>query len=250
MKRAFYIALSMLLAAPAFAADAEKKTTAELTDPIEILKKMDAAAKAVKSVAYDIEFKASGDLVKHTAQGKGSVLMTGWTGRLPKQFLIDVTGVKPGATAAQHVTGGTDGENYFLIDYAQKIAHEDIDPNVMGTGGQLIGAALMPEFVHEAPFSDEINGKNQKLTGSEKVDDVDCYVITLSYTNAPQTSTWFVGKQDFLPRQRVDHLDQLPYGKGEITKTITRLVVDPNLDDDAFALKVPEGFKKTDDFAP
>jgi outer membrane lipoprotein-sorting protein len=250
MKRLMALALGIVLAAPAFASDEEKKAGGDLTDAVEILKKMDAAAKAVNSVSYDVEFDATGDATKFVPTGKGSVLMSGWSGRLPEKFRIEVEAKKSGAEETRKLTGGSDGENYFLIDHAAKTAYEDIDPNVMGAGGQLLFAAMMIEFVHETPFTDEINGKNQELKGSEKIGDVDCYVVYLEYATAPQKATWYIGKQDFLPRRRIDHFDRQDMGKGDVRKTITKLVVDPKPEEDAFKLKLPEGFKKSDDFAP
>jgi hypothetical protein len=43
----------------------------------------------------------------------------------------------------------------------------------------------------------------------------------------------------------------LPDGsQGVLEKTVTKLQVDPSLGADAFAVRVPEGFTKTDEFAP
>lgn len=250
MNRILCLTLTALLAAPAFAAD-DQPATNELTDPVEILRKMDAAAKAISSVSYDTEFTGAGELAKHLPSGKASVVMEGWGGdRFPKKFHVDVEGRLPGAADAKHYTGGCDGENYYLVDHADKTVYEDIDPKVMGAAGQLVTAPVMIEFVHESPFNDEINGKNQTLKGSEKIGDVDCYVIALEYANAPQSTTWYVGKKDFLPRCRTDRFEQPNVGTIEIRRTLTNVVPSPKIGEDTFKLKVPDGFKKSDDFAP
>jgi outer membrane lipoprotein-sorting protein len=109
----------------------------------------------------------------------------------------------------------------------------------------------MIEFIHPTPFNDEINGRSRELKGSEKVDGEDCYIIHVVYAaeQAPQ-AIWSFSKKDFLPRRRID-IYALPDGQeGRGTKTITNLVVDPKVDEEVFKLKLPEGYTKTDDFAP
>ena len=112
---------------------------------------------------------------------------------------------------------------------------------------------MMIEFVHATPFNDEINGRSQELKGSVKIGDEDCYEIHVVYAadRAPQ-ATWAFSKKDFLPRRRIDAFPAALAGgqAGTTIKTITNLVVEPKLDEDAFKLKLPEGYTKTDDFAP
>lgn len=247
MKRTICLAMCALLPLTAVRAE-EEKQPAELTDPVEILKRMDEAAKVVKTVAYDIEFEATGDATKFVASGKGSAILKGWTGRLPEKYRLDVEIRKEGAES-RRVSAGADGEHYYLIDHSTKTAHEDIDPAVMGSASSVLITAVVAEFVHPKPFDDEINAKTHEFKGIETVAGVECYVVAVEY-QIGRKATWFVGKNDFLPRRRIDHFDDSGLGKGDVRKTITRLVVDPNLEEDAFKLKLPEGFTKTDDFAP
>ncbi|MHC4695926.1 MAG: hypothetical protein ACYTFA_04185 [Planctomycetota bacterium] len=39
-------------------------------------------------------------------------------------------------------------------------------------------------------------------------------------------------------------------GKGGLRKVLTRLVVDPKLDDASFRLNLPKGYERIDDYAP
>lgn len=158
---------------------------------------------------------------------------------------------RPDTKAARKITGGSDKENFFIVDHKGKIAYQDIDPSVMGPTGQLFGQITMIEFLHPSPFSDEINGKTRELKDSETIAGEDCYVVHVVYSapGAP-SATWSFSKKDFLPRRRVDFF-VLPDGTaGSRTKTITELVVNPKLPDDTFKLKLPKGYKKVDDFAP
>jgi outer membrane lipoprotein-sorting protein len=110
---------------------------------------------------------------------------------------------------------------------------------------------MMIEFLHETPFSDEINGKKQELKGSKKINGEDCYEVHVVYAaeQAPE-AIWFFSKKDFLPRCRMD-VGKTPDGRKYVqTKTLSNVVVDPKLDDKTFKLKLPDGYTKTDDFAP
>ncbi|MCB9849499.1 MAG: hypothetical protein H6817_02200 [Phycisphaerales bacterium] len=249
MRRLIGVTLSavLLMTLPVSASD---EKSGELTDPVEILKKLDAAAKAVKSVRYDVTYETTEDASKFAAQGKGTFTLKGWSGDRPELFTATVEAKGPKSDESRKLTAGCDGENYYLVDYAAKIAYEDIDPAVMGKASGLVFSGLVGEFVHPTPFSDEINGKTHELKDSEKIAGEDCYVVVVEYENVQRKATWFISKNDFLPRRRIDHFDIPNVGKGDIIKTITKLEVEPKLDDDTFKLKLPDGFKKTDEFAP
>jgi len=249
MKRAIGLALGVLLLAGVVRAEDDKKPAGDLSDPVEILKRMNDATKAVTTVAYDVEFDGTGDAGKFVATGKGSVILMGWTGQSAEKYRVDVEATKPGADKPRRVSAGADGENFYLIDHDEKKAYQDIDPAVVGSAGQLVFGSLVLEFVHPTPFDDEVNGKAHELKGTESVAGTDCYVVAVEYANG-QKATWCIGKEDFLPRRRIDHFDRPGMGKGDVRKTITKLVVDPKLNDDSFKLNLPEGFTKVDDFAP
>ena len=105
--------------------------------------------------------------------------------------------------------------------------------------------------MHRTPFSDEINGKSRELKGSKVVKGVGCYEVYVVYAaeSAPP-ATWHFSKNDFLPRRRIDYFTGPDGQKFTRTKVISNLVVDPKLDEMAFKLKLPDGYTKTDDFAP
>ena len=63
-------------------------------------------------------------------------------------------------------------------------------------------------------------------------------------------SIWSFSKKDFLPRRRLRTIKNRKGEMGTITHTVTRIETDPKLEKGALKLKLPAGFKKTDDFAP
>ena len=139
---------------------------------------------------------------------------------------------------------------FYLVDKAAKKAYEDIDPAVIGTRGRVIPAIAMVEFVHPTPFSDEINGRSQELKGITKVGDEECFEIHVVYAAGNQESHWFFSTKDYLPRRR-DSIFTGQDGQRQGRQVIlTSLEVDPKFEKSPFKLVLPEGFTKTDDFAP
>ena len=229
--------------------DAAKKS-GDLTDPIEILKKADAACKAVDYVQYTATVKGEGAAESLVPKMSGTVVLKGWNNGRAAQFRIEAKVERPGSSDVSEVTVGSDAKTYFVINSKEKKVYEDIDPAVVGSTGRTVGLLTMAEYVHPEPFSDEIKATKQELKGSTKVGDEDCYEIHVTYTDAGQEATWFFSKKDFLPR-RADRFRKMPTGEtGSSQLIVTKLTVDPKLDKDPFKLVVPEGFTKIDDFAP
>ena len=270
MKRAFYLLLLFcLVSAPVQADDKdnEKKDAAksakkeeakpapvmkkgELTDPVEILKKADAACKKVKTVSYDITIKLEVPGQPKVAPFRGSAILSGFEYGVPKMSRIEVHAPDATGKGTRHLTGGSDGELYYVIDHKAKKAYEDMDPKVVGKFARALAAPIMVEFLVESPFGDEIKGKKKELKGSKVVEGVDCYEVYVVYaTPRFAAATWCFSKKDFLPRSRVDEFKMAEGKKGYQHKTLSKVVPDPKLKKDAFKLDLPKGYTKTDDFA-
>lgn len=229
-------------------AQEDKPASKESSEAIEILKKVDAAAKAVKIAKYKATYKGTGGRPVDTVEG--TVVIKGWTGGSPEKFFADVTIKKPNASEPLHITIGGDGEEYYVTDHAAKKSYVDIDPMVLGSTGRPAQNLFTLEFVHPTPFSDEINAPKQELRGSKTIGGVDCYEIFVEYADGRTQAVWHFGKKDFLPRARLD-IRKNPQGE-EVRRQriITDLVVDSAVSEDVFKFKLPKGFEKVDDFAP
>lgn len=246
MRRIAFLMIAAMLVAPAFA---EGEESAERdAEAVEVLNKVDAAIKAVSSVQYRSSVKATGDFAEQMNPAKGKATFKGWSNGTPEMFLVEVETIMPGSDTPVHLSGGGNGEEFFLIDHTSKKAYVDMDPNVMGTGGQALQAMLTIEFVHEAPFDDEIGADKVQMTGSEKVGDEDCYKIDVFYTGGRGHTTWLFSKKDFLPRGRIMHFTG--ERNGTIVRELFDVQADPDVDASAFAFKLPEGYERIDDFAP
>ncbi len=229
--------------------DAAKKA-GDLTDAIEILKKADEASKAVDFVQYQATAVGTGAAESRVGKASGTVTLKGRKNNAPVQYRYDIKVQAPGSSDEKDITVGSDGKTYFLIDTKEKKVYEDIDPAVVGTSGRGVRGLVMAEYGHATPFTDEIKGTKQELKGSTKVGDEDCYEIHVTYTEGGQEATWCFSKKDFLPR-RVERFFQMPTGeKGSSILSVTKITLNPKLDKDPFALVIPEGFTKIDDFAP
>ena len=250
MKRVICLLLGLCLV-PATIRAQDKK--GGLTDPVEILKKVDVTCKAVKSVKYDLVFERTAWSRSPAVKLKGSVIMVGpLINGQPTKYFVDVETTQGDSAEVQRITSGCDGEVFYVVDHQNKKAYEDIDAAVIGSFGRYLRPTPMIEFLHETPYSDEINGKSRELKGFKEINGVDCYEIHVVYTaeNAPPT-IWFFGKEDFLPRCRVDEV-MVEQGPEKFTqkRILANVVADPKLPAGIFKLKLPEGYTKTDDFAP
>ncbi len=219
---------------------------------VEILKKVDAAAKKVKSARYKASLSSDGWLVSAMPTAEGTVILAGgFSNGMLETYVVDAKVRMPGSEEVRRITSGADGENFYLVDWSNKKVHEDLDPTVMGTDGNIALGLTMVEFVHPAPFNDEINADAAELKESAKVGDEDCYVIDVRYKGGQARSVWYFSKKDFLPRTRKS--TRRSRATGEIawmTLAISGLEVDPKLGEAVFKSTVPDGFEKTDEFAP
>ncbi|MBU0717406.1 MAG: hypothetical protein KJ749_04085 [Planctomycetes bacterium] len=225
---------------------AEDKATGDLTDPLEILRKVDAAAKAVKAVKYDVVCEPTGAGNQQSPRIEGTYILAGWNEKEkgPERFLVEVKGTRGTVQLLDH-TAGTDGKEYFSIDHRDGLATVGPNSKAFGAAARNFGLGFMGEFVHPEPFNDEITGKSRELVGSKVIGGEDCYEVHVEYQNAPEgyKAIWYFSKKDFLPRARHD---TQPSRNGEIVgtlRTVTNLVVDPDLPDDTFRFKLPEGYK-------
>jgi len=248
MKR--MIASVSVLFFPLCALAADPPKSGEMTDPVEILKKADAATKQNKAVSYNAAFKGIGANEAQAPNLSGSVFLSGWNNGAPAKYRVDAKVQKPGASETRELIAAFDSDKYVFIDKKTKKVHEDIDSAVMGSNGRDIRGLWMLELIHPDAFADEIKGEKHELKESVKIGTEDCYQVFVKYAQQPQEANWFFSKKDLLPR-KVERIFTTPTGeKRGVELTITDLNTAPKLEPDPFKPAVPEGFTKTDDFAP
>lgn len=248
----------MLLMLPfaLFAVNARAEEPAKggkLTDAVEILKKADEACKPIKSIKYTAAGEGLFSEAEKQPKVSGTIISMPPVEKKPAMFRASVKVQKPGSTDVDEVTAGCDGDVFYVIDHKNKKVYQDVDPAVYGGFRRQIGAIRMAEFGHESPFGDEIGGKVKELVGVEKVGEEECYHVRVEYSGAADglVTDWWISTKDFLPR-RADRVrtDSASGNKGGGKMVLTGLEINPKADVKVFALVVPEGYTKVDDFAP
>jgi outer membrane protein assembly factor BamB len=221
------------------------KEDGELT-AVEILRRLDAASKAVESVSYDSDLKGS-EAAESLGWAKISITATGYQDFLPGKFRMQGTALPQGAEEPIQFTAGSDGNSYYLLDPGTKTVHADLETGVFGPFAGAVFRSMVIEFHHPVPFDAEINGHSQELRGSQEIVGEDCYVVHVVYTAEPlREATWYISKKDFLPRARKDYFPMGEAGRGILLKTLSNVVVDPKVEPGFYDLKLPEGYKKSD----
>lgn len=250
--KTFRLAVCLSICSIAFAEDAPKKG-ADLTDAKEILKRADAAAKAVKVIKYSAVAKGLGADEARRPTVTGTAIFGGWISGGPAKYRFDVKVQKPGATDAVDYIAGTDGEIVYLVDSTAKTVYADMDPAVLGSNGRFARAILLGKIVDPDAFKDELAAEKAELKGTISVEGHDCYQVSVDFGPDRGEVSWYISKSDFIPRKS-ERVFPGPNGeKGGRVVTLSNVVINPKPPTDGvdpFAVVVPEGFKKTDDFAP
>jgi len=217
---------------------------------LEILKKADQATRAVKTVRYDVTWEGTEWLADRTWTLQGHVVSKKAADGVPPLFHYTVTkAIAPGSDRELQYTAGSNGTEFFLIDSQTKKVHRGSEPAVLGRGGRVAQSLAMREFTHATPFTDEITGDKTLLLGTETVDGEECQHIYVMYKGG-QEAEWYFSKEDFLPR-RVDRIRRNHEGeKAKQIRIITNLVVDPEVPEETFTVRVPEGYEETTELAP
>ncbi len=249
-KYATLFALAICLSLCTVAAQDSAKNEGEIADGREVLKKADAAAKALKAVQYKAAVKGLGADEARQPKVEGKVVMSGWASSAPQKFRYDVKVQRSGSSDNEEYSAGSDGNMVFLVDPSKKIAYEDIDPAVLGSNARVVSSVAVRKLLNPDAFADEIKAEKIELKGTATIGDQDCYEVHVDYGKESGQGVWFFSKKDFLPR-RVDRM--FPSRSGEMggrQTILTDLVIDPKLEPEPFKLALPAGFTKTDDFAP
>jgi len=223
----------------------------EPPDAMTILRKADAATRAVGTVSYEGEYAGLGEMGEKSPSVRGRVvaapgkksLLGLLIGRSDGTDCIYCEGeiVTPGSPETIPFKIATDGRRaYRVCAKEQSYSLGDLPG-----ASKLINPAItlyMREYLYPTPFSDEINAKVQRYEGTREVGGVDCYVIYIVYAN-DTLSRWYFGKKDHLPR-RVDRI--LKSGEQEIGYflEVHDLKINPVVDSHLFELNAPEGFTR------
>lgn len=215
-----------------------------------ILAKADRAARAVHAVRFRAALRPGGFLADRSAPADATSILVGWRQGMPARFRSSVVTRHPRTGELVELTGGRNGDTFFLIDHRTKRGYEDTDPRVLGTGAGILRNVGMVQFVHPAPYDDELDAGEAELLGEEDVGGEVCYRIRVAFAEDAGESIWFFSKEDYLPRGRIRTFRHPEHGEGWFELILTDLVVNPETNDSLFTLNLPEGFERIDAAAP
>ncbi len=242
-------ALCLAVAAGATRADEKPKTSPDLTDPKVILQKTIDALGKVQIASYELEYAVSGWFTMFFPSLSGTVVVGKDTEQKAERFRATLSLRPSNAPEPVPVSAGADGNIYYVIDEKSKTVYADVDPAVLGGNRWSVQFSIAREYGERAPFEEVPKSGEVRLEPSEKVDDQDCYGLRIKSPSQPE-AVWFVAKSDFLPRRTRYSAKNDKGEEASSEMTLHKLAVNPSFVKNPFELTVPEGYRKTDDFAP
>ncbi len=227
----------------------DRQSSTHPPDPMEILVQADAAMKSVELVSYNANYEGTGWVKAFVPHVEGEVIQGPKSKYDIDQFYAEVKLNAYDSDEVTQCTVGSNGDTFFLIDPKTYTAHEDIDPAVLGSQSRNYQRVLLKEFSLAEPFKDELKADSLEIVGTQVRDGHLCYDVYVKIEGHSDT-LWSISQKDHLPRL-VKRIHKNPKGEEGTTElALTNLVVNPKLTSSPFQLRVPQGYKKTDDFAP
>ncbi|MEK6677118.1 MAG: hypothetical protein AABZ47_15875 [Planctomycetota bacterium] len=245
---AFLIVICSLVSAGALAGEPTKGV---MPLPAEILQKAEAAIKNAKIVRLTFTREGLHADAETSPRIHGTAIMSGYERMFIKKFRIDAKTKKPGEQTTENLVAGADGDVFYVVDEKTKKVHVDMDPAVMGSIGQTIVFDLLPTtFVNPDPFEYEKKVEKPEVKGIVKIDGEEYYEVQFVFAGGKYATTQFFSVKDGLPR-RIEWNYKLPTGEsGGSRLVISELTLDYKAPPDVFTPTIPDGFTRTEEFAP
>ena len=115
-----------------------------------------------------------------------------------------------------------------------------------GGGGLLrgsFGALLLMHFLSTEPLQASRMSSQISVTGTQDIDGRPTDVVQVGIEKSNATVTWFIDREDHLPRQRVREFRSASGKPVKSTLTLTNVRTGVEVDDDTFKLTPPEGVR-------
>jgi hypothetical protein len=248
MSRTIPTILALLLLAPALRAQDASKTPAPSGEAADFARKVADTLKQTHTVAYKATYAPTGWVAQRVPSVDGTATIGKQSKHKIDPFVVDVKIRKSGSEEVTELKGGTDGDQYFLIDPKSKTCYKDLDPAVQGGQSRNLARIVLRDFAAPEPLADILKSGEIELRGDVKIGDEDCRELYMKHADSG-TMIWAVSKKDHLPR-KVTRLIQNDQGEATTELTLSDLVVNPQFVRNPFEMVCPEDYKKTDDFAP
>lgn len=229
-------------------AEEPAKKDGEAADAKAILRRVAEALKNTPAVSYRAEYKATGWVTAFVPNMEGAVVLGQQSKYKIQRYYCQLKIRKDGSSEIREITAGSDGEKFFIVDPKTKTAHQDIDPGVLGANSWAISQVFIPEFGAPDALDKLFKSAQIEIKGERKIGEEDCVEVRIQ-ADDPQDATWAVSKKDYLPR-RITWVIKMGDKEASAELMIQDIKVNPSFAKSPFELVVPEGYKKTDEFAP
>ncbi len=219
---------------------------AEMTPALQVLYEAREAALAIDAVQYELALEAGGAAVRLVGTSlRLKVTATGYLNGLPEKFLVDAEMTTPDREQPRRFSAGSDGTRYYFIDHDARIVHHGPQTRVIGRLGLSVLQAVIIDFHHPEPYARELRLGAELLDG-EQIAGEDCHQLRVVYTaQGTAEGFWHLSKKDLVPRRLSYSFTEGNGEKGTVVAMLTNPLLNPELDPELFALKVPEGYQET-----
>lgn len=247
------LSLALCLTVRADEEKAEEKTKNVSPEAKKILEQSAEAVKKVNFAQYNGELTCTEWISAFLPDVKGKAMIGQPSKYDVPRFRCEVEMIPPAKPDSDEkpetrkLTAGSDGDNYYLIDPKEETAYVDMDPAVLGENARNIQRLLMKVLVEKEPYEEELKADTIQKKDDAKVGSEACHVLLVKTDEGE--AHWYISKSDLLPR-RVERFYERENKMGSIDLVITDLQYSSKSNEDRFAVTVPAGYKKTDDFAP
>lgn len=243
-------AVVMFLCAGPMLATAQElpKKDGPSAEAMEFAKKTADALVTAKVVTYKATYTPTGWVAKEVPTVEGTATVGDQSKQKVDVFVVNVKIRKAGSEDVAELSAGSDGNEYFLIDPKSKTCYKDLDPAVLGANTRNLQRIVLRDFGVPDPLAGVMKNGEIELRGEVKVGNEDCRELYMKSRDTG-TAVWAVSKKDFLPR-KVTRLIKNEQGEASTELVFSDLVVNPQFIRNPFEMICPEGYKKTDEFAP
>ena len=231
---------------------------ADTEDPKKVLRAADEALHAVRSVTYEAQYQGVGAFATRTATviGKASLAKLPAGDPLVARLVAEGAFYQTGSDEAVAFHTAFDGRMIRKLGTQTKVMVEkdvDTDPKGRTLGGvtMLFGGGayqvMMFEYVRDKPLAKQIDAPVTEYEGRTNIGGVLCHVVYVECDQRPdgrvKRERWFIGIKDNLLRKFEDVAVDDKGRYGAYVLTLSNVRVNPPLDDLAFTIKLPEGYK-------
>ncbi len=214
-----------------------------------LMLKAQAAVRAVKTVKYDIVIESKGWLAPYVPALTGNVMIGPTAEYDVGRYVAHVTMGASDSDEKTKLSIGCDGDQYYLVDTKSKMVYQDMDAAVLGSAGSGARRAIVQAFTSDEPFANELKSDHMEYAGTETVGHEKCHVVKIKGEDGRETAV-SISIRDYIPRMHQTTIKNPAGEVGAFKIVVSNIEVNPKFPKDAFKVKVPAGFTKTDDFAP